>query len=58
LTVYGLRPRTPSKQVKVRVVTDESDYTAVYHVVKVGTEWRWVFTDKAARGFERTDCPA
>ena len=20
-------------------------------------EWRWVLTDRAARGFERTDCP-
>jgi hypothetical protein len=58
LTVYGLRPRTPSRRVKVRVVTDESEYTATYHVVKVATEWRWVLTDKAARGFERTDCPA
>ncbi len=58
LTVYGLPPRTPSKQVEVRVVTDESEYTATYHVVKVGTEWRWVLSDQAARGFKRTDCPA
>jgi hypothetical protein len=58
LTVYGLPPRTPSKQVEVRVVTDESEYTATYHVVKVGTEWRWVLSDEAARGFKRTDCPA
>lgn len=58
LTVYGLPPRTPAKRVKVRVVTDESEYTATYHVVKVGTEWRWVLSDKAARGFKRTDCPA
>jgi hypothetical protein len=58
LTVYGVPPRTPSKQVEVRVVTDESEYTATYHVVKVGTEWRWVLSDRAARGFKRTDCPA
>lgn len=58
LTVYGLPPRTPSKLVRVKVVTDESEYTASYHVVKVGTQWRWVLTDQAARGFERTDCPA
>ena len=57
LTVYGLPPNTPAKQVKVRVVTDESEYTAAYHVVPVGDEWRWVLTDRAARGFERTDCP-
>ena len=57
LTVYGLPPNTPAKQVKVRVVTDESEYTAAYHVVQVGDEWRWVLTDRAARGFERTDCP-
>jgi hypothetical protein len=57
LTVYGLPPRTPSKQVQVRVVTDESEYTAAYHVVRVGDEWRWVLTDRAARGFQRTDCP-
>jgi hypothetical protein len=58
LTVYGLRPRTPSKVVKVRVTTDESEYTASYHVVRVGGDWRWVLTDRAARGFARTDCPA
>lgn len=57
LTVYGLPPRTPAKRVKVRVVTDESEYTATYHVVLVGNEWRWVLSDKAARGFKRTDCP-
>jgi hypothetical protein len=57
LTVYGLPPNTPAKQVQVRVVTDESEYTADYHVVLVGDEWRWVLTDRAARGFERTDCP-
>src|SRR5215207_443240 len=57
LTVYGLPPNTPAKQVQVRVVTDESVYTADYHVVRVGDEWRWVLTDRAARGFKRTDCP-
>ena len=57
LTVYGLPPRTPAKAVEVRVVTDESEYTAEYHVVLIGDEWRWVLTDRAARGFERTDCP-
>jgi hypothetical protein len=57
LTVYGLPPSTPAKQVEVRVVTDENEYTAAYHVVRVGDEWRWVLTDRAARGFERTDCP-
>jgi hypothetical protein len=57
LTVYGLPPRTPAKAVEVRVVTDESEYTAEYHVVLVGDEWRWVLTDRAARGFERTECP-
>ena len=57
LTVYGLPPNTPAKKVKVRVVTDETEYTASYHVVQVGDEWRWVLTDRAARGFERTDCP-
>jgi hypothetical protein len=57
LTVYGLPPNTPAKEVQVRVVTDESEYTASYHVVRVGDEWRWVLTDRAARGFERTDCP-
>jgi hypothetical protein len=58
LTVYGLRPRTPAKQVKVRVTTDETEYTASYHVVRVGDRWRWVLSDRAARGFARTDCPA
>ena len=57
LTVYGLPPNTPAKRVQVRVVTDENEYTAAYHVVRVGDEWRWVLTDRAARGFERTDCP-
>ena len=57
LTVYGLPPNTPAKQVQVRVVTDEDEYTADYHVVRVGDEWRWVLTDRAARGFQRTDCP-
>jgi hypothetical protein len=57
LTVYALPPNTPAKEVQVRVVTDESEYTASYHVVRVGDEWRWVLTDRAARGFERTDCP-
>jgi hypothetical protein len=58
LTVYGLRPGTPSKAVKVRVTTDESEYTSTYHVVRVGDRWRWVLTDKAARGFARGPCPA
>ena len=58
LTVYGLPTRTPAKRVRVRVVTDETEYTAGYHVVRVGDEWRWVLTDEAARGFERSDCPA
>ena len=58
LTVYGLRPRTPSKAVEVRVTTDESEFNATYHVVKVGEAWRWVLNDRAARGFARTDCPA
>jgi hypothetical protein len=58
LTVYGLTPRTPAKQVEVRVVTDETEYTSTYHVVSVQDQWRWVLTDRAARGFERTDCPA
>ena len=57
LNVHGLPPNTPAKQVRVRVVTDENEYTADYHVVRVGDEWRWVLTDRAARGFERTDCP-
>jgi hypothetical protein len=57
LTVYGLPPATPAKQVQVRVVTDENEYTADYHVVRVGDDWRWVLTDRAARGFERSDCP-
>jgi hypothetical protein len=58
LTVYGLPPRTPAKKVRVRVVTDETEYTASYHVVRVDDQWRWVLTDEAARGFERSDCPA
>jgi hypothetical protein len=57
LTVYGLRPRTASKAVDVRVTTDESEYNATYHVVSVREDWRWVLTDRAARGFARTDCP-
>ncbi|HET7854955.1 MAG TPA: hypothetical protein VFL41_00710 [Gaiellaceae bacterium] len=57
LTVYGLPPRTPAKLVEVRVVTDETQYTAGYHVVKVDEQWRWVLTDRAARGFSRSDCP-
>ena len=57
VTVYGLPPNTPAKQVQVRVVTDENEYSADYHVVRVGDEWRWVLTDRAARGFQRTDCP-
>jgi hypothetical protein len=58
LNVYGLAPRTPAKQVEVHVVTDETDYTSTYHVVNVDDSWRWVLSDEAARGFERTDCPA
>ena len=58
LTVYGLPPRTPSKAVRVRVTTDEAAYTATYHVVRVGDRWRWVLSDKAARGFARGPCPA
>jgi|SRR5215210_5971695 len=58
LSVFGLPPRTPAKRVKVRVVTDETEYTASYHVVSVGTQWRWVLSEEAARGFERTACPA
>jgi hypothetical protein len=58
LTVYGLRPRTPSKAVKVRVTTDESEFTTSYHVIRVGNGWRWVLNDGAARGFARTDCPS
>jgi hypothetical protein len=58
LTVYGLTPRTPAKQVEVRVVTDETDFTSTYHVVNVEDRWRWVLSEEAARGFERTDCPA
>jgi hypothetical protein len=58
LTVYGLTPRTPAKQVEVRVVTDETDYTSTYHVVSVEDRWRWVLSERAARGFDRTDCPA
>ena len=58
LTIYGLRPRTPSKAVEVRVTTDETEFTATYHAVRVGGTWRWVLSDRAARGFARTDCPA
>jgi hypothetical protein len=57
VTIYGLRPRTPSKEVDVRVTTDETEYTASYHAVRVRDEWRWVLSDRAARGFARTDCP-
>jgi hypothetical protein len=57
LMVYGLQPGTPSKEVEVRVTTDENEYTASYHVVRVGDRWRWVLSDRAARGFARTDCP-
>jgi hypothetical protein len=58
LDVYGLPPTTPAKAVRVRVTTDETEYTATYHVVKVGDEWRWVLSDQAARGFARGPCPA
>jgi hypothetical protein len=58
LNVYGLPPNTPAKAVRVRVTTDETEYTATYHVVKVGDEWRWVLSDQAARGFARGPCPA
>jgi hypothetical protein len=58
LSVFGLPPRTPSKAVKVRVTTDEGEYTATYHVVLVGDRWRWVLSDRAARGFARSPCPA
>jgi hypothetical protein len=58
LSVYGLRRGTPAKRVELRVVTDETDYTARYHAVHVDDSWRWVLTDTAARGFEREDCPA
>jgi hypothetical protein len=57
LTVYGLRPGTPAKAVKVRVLTDETDYTETYHVVRIEDEWRWVFSERAARGFARRPCP-
>jgi hypothetical protein len=58
LQIHGLPPHTPSKAVKVRVTTDENEFTATYHVVRVGDSWRWVLSDRAARGFARTDCPA
>jgi hypothetical protein len=58
LTVFGLPPRTPSKAVRVRVTTDETEFTSTYHVVLVDGTWRWVLSDKAARGFARTDCPS
>jgi hypothetical protein len=58
LTVFGLPPDTPSKAVRVRVTTDQNEYTATYHVVKVGDQWRWVLSDRAARGFARGPCPA
>jgi hypothetical protein len=57
LTVFGLPAATPAKRVKVRVVTDENEFTADYHVVRLGDAWRWVLSDRAARGFRRTDCP-
>jgi hypothetical protein len=58
LTVYGLPAGTPAKAVDVRVTTDETEFTATYHAVLVDDRWRWVFNDRAARGFARTDCPA
>lgn len=58
LTVYGLPPRTPAKAVRVRLKTDETDFTMTYHVVRVGDQWRWVLSDRAARGFARGPCPA
>jgi hypothetical protein len=58
LNVYGLRPDTPSKAATVRITTDETEFTATYHVVRVRDRWRWVLNDRAARGFARTDCPA
>jgi hypothetical protein len=58
LTVFGLPSRTPAKAVEVRVSTDETQFTATYHVVRVGDRWRWVLNDRAARGFARSDCPA
>ncbi len=57
LNVFGLPPNTPAKAVRVRVTTDETEYTATYHAVKVGDEWRWVLTDQAARGFARGPLP-
>src|SRR5919109_5128285 len=54
LNVYGLRPNTASKATRVRVTTDETEFTATYHVVRVRDEWRWVLSDRAARGFART----
>jgi hypothetical protein len=57
LSVYGIPARTPAKRVQVRVTTDEGEYTARYHTVLVGDRWRWVLSDRAARGFARTDCP-
>ncbi len=57
LTVFGLPPRTPAKRVNVRVVTDETDFTSNYHVVDVDGQWRWVLSDRAARGFRRSPCP-
>ena len=58
LDSYGLPPNTPSKAVRVRITTDETEFTATYHVVRVDGGWRWVLSDRAARGFARTDCPA
>jgi hypothetical protein len=57
LNIYGLRPNTPSKAARIRITTDESEFTATYHVVRVQDQWRWVLSDRAARGFARTDCP-
>jgi hypothetical protein len=51
LDVYGSRPRTPSKRVEVRVTTDEDEYTASYHVVRLDDRWRWVLSERAAGGF-------
>jgi hypothetical protein len=35
------------------VTTDENRFTASYHVVRVDNGWRWVLSDRAARGFAR-----
>ena len=57
LIVYGLPPQTPAKEVEVQVTTDETEFTASYHAVRVDDRWRWVLSDRAARGFARSDCP-